>query len=61
MPLALVLGGRVPLIFLSASVATAHSLSLPAKLFFNWFKGSEAVAAIHRKHVQGVYQCQGKP
>ena len=53
MPLALVLGGHVPLIFLSASVATAHSLSLPAKLFFNWFKGSEAVAAIHRKHVQG--------
>ena len=41
------------LVVLYAGVATAHSLSLPAKLFFNWFKSSEAVAAIHRKHVQG--------
>lgn len=47
------MGSRPTLISLCLTfVAHAQALS-PAKSFFQWFKSSEAVAALHQKHVEG--------
>jgi len=43
---------RLLLCLLLRDPSPAHSLSLAAR-FFDWFKASEAVAAVHRKHVEG--------